>query len=1252
MKRIAQILVLILILLFLPTVSSAAESEDAPYYICQNFETGIGAMTPSGAVGVLMRQEAAGGSRGALKVTVNRDAGSVKFPVRLEEAQIYRMQVWVKPQTEILDDTVHFIFQSPFETGGGEGYTDIAVKNTKLQRGIWTLVETGMRFDGKGIKTGSGGQRFTVTGQGTMEIRLGNGKLSETAADGENLSFCMDDFLVFPLKTSGNLAIDGDFDTTGYLTSWQSIGAETEVTAGKEGNAADISVTADWGTIRQVVPIQFGKTYRISFWAKTDNEEWNGKNLQVILDRSGRKTDTNIPNYEYRQDPRSKTITNQWTHYEMTYQNNLITTDPVLPMLYFRVGDGKERVRYQIDQLEIFETDAPAPANTIRAELTGTAATDCTLSAHILFQAGVGSKYAYRIFTAAQNDKWVMRGSGITESNTVSYTCRASDVGKEIRFEVTGIDGEGRYSNTINVLSEVVRQSDNIQALFNQRIWTTETPELSADISVQNRTAGKEIIALLALYDAAGRLVETRQETRNVAEGKAVSWNIRIDNIKEAHTAKVFVWDKKTQQPAIATAALERLVGGQFVYLDAKNGSDNAAGTLEEPLKTLQGAQAAVRRLLGKTTENIYVVLKSGEYNLTNTLKLSNQDSGSTQKIIYLSDSGKAKISGGRHVENNFELCDSERNIYRTFVGAGMQSRQLFVNGVRAIRAKSKGTLENAVNSGDDKTLTTTDVSLLNYRKISDLELVFQEQWTNPRCGVESISEGGDGQVILNMKQPGWAKMNNKGGTSVTVPAYYENALELLDEEGEWYLDSEEGYLYYKPRYFEDIQTAEFVLPVLEKLVTIEGMNKSNPITNIEFHDVEFAYTTWMRPSGNNGLCDAQNNHLRDEGDRLPEAAIEVSNAHNIVFQGCTFDRLGITALKMTKAIQNCQVIGNEFYEISGSAISLGDPVGAYDVVINPVDPENLIKNNVISNNYIHHVAVEYQSAAALSAGFPKDTRIVQNEIYDAAYSSMHIGYGWANYADRGTATENLYIMNNYIHDVLNNKIYDGGGIYTIGATGGTADNPNLICGNYLKDIRNYYGVLYPDEGATFWRFSENVIDQSETPYWYGAGNRPGLARWLHVHTDTIKNNQYVNNFSTTAEKLYRGTNSVFEEPHLYPDADWPEEAKEIIAQAGITAAFQNNFPYGLQRVTVENPGVIAAGQSVQLYVTATGSKESAYDLSGVTIHTRSRSPKTAAVDGVTVTGVAAGTAIIDIDVIEQGMCRSLTLEVIVQESV
>ena len=64
------------------------------------------------------------------------------------------------------------------------------------------------------------------------------------------------------------------------------------------------------------------------------------------------------------------------------------------------------------------------------------------------------------------------------------------------------------------------------------------------------------------------------------------------------------------------------------------------------------------------------------------------------------------------------------------------------------------------------------------------MEFVYSDEWTNPRCGVDSVSvENGRAKII--MKQPGFKYATNKGASSATYPIYYENAYELLDRDGE-----------------------------------------------------------------------------------------------------------------------------------------------------------------------------------------------------------------------------------------------------------------------------------------------------------------------------------------------------------------------------------------------------------------------------------------------------------------------------------
>ena len=591
---------------FLPRIA-VAENPPALPYLCEDYEDGTGELTAVKAVAALS-SGGAGDSRGALKVTVRQDLGCARYQLQMIPDQIYQMSVWIKTDVPLLLDNLHFIFQSPFTEGAGFGYIDVAVKNAGLKTGEWVQVQTRMLFDGMGTKTGSGGQRFPVTGEGSLEIRLGDGTIAGTS--GGALVYEMDDLCVLLVKSSGNLVLDGDFETNGYEAAWTVSGADVSQAMGADGtgHSLAVEVNGDWGSIRQMVPVRFGMGYRISFWAKTDREEWAGKPIQVILDRTAGKTDANVPSYEYRQDPLNKTITTEWTKYEMVYQNGMSTSDPVLPTLYFRVGDGKERVRFLVDEVQVTET-GDGHFSGITAALSGNASIGQTVTAAVSFKTGLKDRYFYRVLR--QHDgRWVTLQSGETTRDAIAYTCRESDIGSRLRFEVTGIDAAGSCTNTVNLLSSAVRDADVVASKFEQMVWNDDLPGVSAVVEVQNRTADKEVLSSLALYDRTGRMLDCGSEIRQLPRGGEARWRVEVSNDPAAETAKLFVWEKGTLAPMCQIVELKRAEDGQLLYLDAKDGSDQNDGSFDAPLQTMLGAQKQVRRLLGTVSGDIYVILK------------------------------------------------------------------------------------------------------------------------------------------------------------------------------------------------------------------------------------------------------------------------------------------------------------------------------------------------------------------------------------------------------------------------------------------------------------------------------------------------------------------------------------------------------------------------------------------------------------------------------------------------------------------
>jgi uncharacterized protein YjdB len=698
--------------------------------------------------------------------------------------------------------------------------------------------------------------------------------------------------------------------------------------------------------------------------------------------------------------------------------------------------------------------------------------------------------------------------------------------------------------------------------------------------------------------------------------------------------------DGSVRGEADVTVAARQVRHELFVSPD---GNDAGAGTLADPYRSIGRAQQQVRALNDDMTGDIVVHLRGGTYVLEQELVWRAEDSGSNGYFVhYRSYQGeKAILSGGQTIQG-WTSHDAESGIYKAEVGTELNTRQLFVDGVRAIRARSEGGLVMPIKN--DNGYVSDDVAMAEWRHANELEFVYNEQWTNSRAGVASV-EALDGKAVITMKEPAWGAVTNKGMTSATVPVYYENAYELLDQPGEWYYDKTEGVLYYKPRVWEDLSQAEVVAPVLEKLVDISGESADVPVRNVIFEGLTFAYSTWMRPSGDVGHADAQNNHLRYPGspDVLPDAAITVELANSVSFLGNEFTRLGITAIRMQNGVQNSLTEGNLFYDLSGGAVNVGSPDSNDRNVFHPADHRLIMKNNDIVNNVIHDIGVDYKSAAAVSAGYPVDMDISHNEMYSLPYSGTHTGYGWAK--DFDPVTSNVKIQNNHIYDLMGMGLRDGGAIYSIGTTGATAADKNLVSGNYIRNQMDIGAPLYTDEGSAYWKFEHNVIDLRESGEWHSS------KRWAQIWAASIHDVDFVNNYTTEANAISNGYDNLFDNNAVYPDANWPSEAQAIIAESGPEPTFAELSADAVRRWELE-PIILAAGATAEAELEATDGKDRPMSLAGSAVYYEVDREDIARVDdnGV-VTGVAAGHAILTAYIVNGSILRTLRTDVFVGDT-
>ncbi|MBQ7794111.1 MAG: right-handed parallel beta-helix repeat-containing protein, partial [Clostridia bacterium] len=434
-------------------------------------------------------------------------------------------------------------------------------------------------------------------------------------------------------------------------------------------------------------------------------------------------------------------------------------------------------------------------------------------------------------------------------------------------------------------------------------------------------------------------------------------------------------------------------------------------------------------------------------------------------------------------------------------------------------------------------------------------------------------------------------------------------------------------------RQWEDITTAEITLPTSESLIEGSGTityDKYEPIHNISFKDIDFAYTTvWNLFQQNGGLAIQQNATIygplsggyQSAGNKILPAAVKLENVSYIDFEGCTFKKIGGMALAILGGIQHTDITGNEFYDISGNAMQIGMPkasqvIGEKNLPIHneffPLDKRYYKADIQITNNYMHDTAVEFVSAGAMAVTNLQYSNISHNEIFRTSYSGIHAAFGFS--AKPSNLYVNTHIEHNYIHVTNRIKYHmeDGGGIYYMGTTHGdmrdayTLNGRNRTSYNYMEDMGTSVNNIYLDEGTSWIEISHNVFD-TKKPYWpYGQITTSNQGKYNivtdnYLSTDSVSvqskkqepftkwYEEYVANGSRMKDEDISRPDITTIGPHYILEGgmeNWDKGALDIIANAGITAEYLDEFPEEFQdfKIAANSDGAYDAEPQRQSY--------------------------------------------------------------------
>ncbi len=550
-----------------------------------------------------------------------------------------------------------------------------------------------------------------------------------------------------------------------------------------------------------------------------------------------------------------------------------------------------------------------------------------------------------------------------------------------------------------------------------------------------------------------------------------------IANYPDSRTPVFIDTDKNNDKRAFDEGVFKL---GKYDLVVSANGDDTADGTLENPLKTLNGAKEKLKAL--NLTEDVHITVwfRGGTYTLPDTVSFDETDKCN---VLYRSYPDEEVVfTGSKEIKGNWK--ETEINGVKAFVTTvSVKSdedyfRSLFKDGKHLSRSnypkedffkvKDPKLDEAIVPETDPDYFTHSAVfyantaDILSFSNPQDIDIRLMHFWCDELLPVHSI----DAKT---------GRIETQKPTSMTIRVednyIFENVKEALTLPGEWYLDRNEGKLYYIPEDGDTTENTVLYAGNTEQLITINNAH------NITFQGINFENTDWDHTGKDYGFY----GKVFDESHPLyknikysgvhPQAAFEtpaailIDSSKDINFTDCKFENISYTAIKFEKASKDCNITSCLFNEIGGNAIFIN---GEFVV---PATTQNIDVTDCHIGNY----GRIFNNAIGILLTHAIDCDLTHNEIHDGWYTGISVGWNWG-YTDN--PTNNINISNNLIYNIGNGWLSDMGAIYTLGIQPDTVISENIIYNVGCDEGRYGYGGwgIYLDEGSSEILVEKNLV--------------------------------------------------------------------------------------------------------------------------------------------------------------------------------
>jgi hypothetical protein len=336
---------------------------------------------------------------------------------------------------------------------------------------------------------------------------------------------------------------------------------------------------------------------------------------------------------------------------------------------------------------------------------------------------------------------------------------------------------------------------------------------------------------------------------------------------------------------------------------------------------------------------------------------------------------------------------------------------------------------------------------------LTDADVVAHHQWVGVRLAIKELDED---QRLVTFEGRSRRPLREGGANGGMGRYYVEDARDLLDAPGEWYLDRKAGRLYYLPEPGAEPGRTEVIAPVAPGVLRLRGEPQSGQfVEHVTFLGLTFAHSEWWPDRSN--TVDMQ-------------AAVEVPGAvigegvRSCRFQSCTVAHVGSYALELGRGCSANVITHCRFFDLGGGGVKLGE------IAIRPEGPERSA-GNTVADCTIEDGGRTFPQAVGVWVGQSADNVVAHNEISGLNYTGISVGWTWGY--GPALATGNR-VEANHVHDLGRGLLSDMGGIYTLGLQRGT-----VVKGNVFHDIAafNYGGWgIYFDEGTTEIVAEDNLV--------------------------------------------------------------------------------------------------------------------------------------------------------------------------------